>query len=104
MVNSYIEKDACCGCGACDNVCPAGCINMCPDEEGFYFPIINKEKCIQCGKCVKACPVLQIKEKRHRELKKPAAYACIASNEETRLQSSSGGGFRNCVEANMYKV
>ncbi len=93
MVNSYIEKDDCCGCGACDNICPSGCINMLPDEEGFYFPIINKEKCIQCGKCVKACPVLQVKKKRYRELKRPAAYACIASNEETRLQSSSGGGF-----------
>lgn len=54
-----IDKELCCGCEACRQICPLKSIQMVPDEEGFLYPIINKETCIECGQCRKVCPVLQ---------------------------------------------
>lgn len=56
MVN--LPKDQCCGCGACHNICPKGAILMCPDENGYVYPLINPEFCVDCGFCDKACPEL----------------------------------------------
>jgi formate hydrogenlyase subunit 6/NADH:ubiquinone oxidoreductase subunit I len=43
----------CCGCAACVNACPQGCINMKKDEEGFLHPIKDMSMCIDCGLCEK---------------------------------------------------
>ena len=51
----------CCGCAACEQVCPKHCIQMKPDEEGFLYPVIDTESCVDCGVCVKRCPVLSLK-------------------------------------------
>ena len=51
----YKENKDCCGCTACMNICPKGAIDMCEDEEGFKYPVINKDKCIECGLCKKIC-------------------------------------------------
>ena len=48
----------CCGCGACENVCPQSCIEMRRNGEGFLYPTVNVDKCIGCGMCEKSCPVL----------------------------------------------
>lgn len=53
-----IDKELCCGCEACCQICPLKCIEMISDEEGFLYPVINKETCIECGQCRKVCPVL----------------------------------------------
>ena len=37
------NKAKCCGCTACYSICPAKCILMVPDEEGFLYPIVEKE-------------------------------------------------------------
>jgi len=51
-----IQKDKCCGCGACFQVCPAKCIEMISDFDGFKYPMIDKKKCIDCGRCNSICP------------------------------------------------
>ena len=35
------SKSECCGCSACEQICPVGCIKMKEDEEGFLYPKID---------------------------------------------------------------
>lgn len=83
------KKSNCCGCYACENICPKNCINMKIDNEGFWYPEVNKIKCIDCNLCIKVCPVIQNLEKSKRII----AYACKSKNEYLRKVSSSGGIF-----------
>lgn len=85
------DKQQCCGCSACAQVCPKKCIAMQPDEEGFLYPQIDQAACIECGLCEKVCPMLQSPaEDTNRQ---PKAYAAYNKDETIRLQSSSGGVF-----------
>ena len=89
-----VNKKECCGCTACLHVCPAKCIVMQEDEEGFLYPIIDKEKCIQCHRCETVCPV------RHTDNlnTKTETYVGYSRDEEIRKQSSSGGIFSVIAE------
>ncbi|MBQ8688905.1 MAG: 4Fe-4S binding protein [Clostridia bacterium] len=60
----FERKEECCGCSACFSVCPRGAIEMCPDDCGFKYPVIDAEKCIYCGLCLKACPLKQSEDIR----------------------------------------
>lgn len=83
------EKKNCCGCAACANICPKNCILMQEDSEGFLYPNVQENKCVQCGACEKVCPVLNKKNK----VETNKAYVSYASQNEVRLNSSSGGIF-----------
>ena len=88
------NKADCCGCSACEEVCPKHCILLKPDKEGYWYPKINKEQCVDCGLCEKVCPVLTPQSERtplH-------VYAAINKNEEIRAQSASGGMFTLIAE------
>lgn len=52
----FNNKEECCGCSACEAVCPLGCIEMRKDYMGFLYPQIDYDKCSGCGKCVSVCP------------------------------------------------
>lgn len=82
------DKTLCCGCTACVTACPAQCIVMRRDREGFDYPVINSpDLCVECGKCEKVCPVLS-----PLQPKEPVeAYA--ARSQEYMDGSSSGGVF-----------
>lgn len=82
----------CCGCGACEQICPKHCITMARNEEGFLYPQIDHDACIKCGKCDKCCPVIQLNIKEN-ENKNILAHAAKSNNEEVRKNSSSGGLF-----------
>ena len=49
---STVDPEACIGCSACVNACPAGAIRL---VEGKAR--IDQEKCTNCGKCIEICPV-----------------------------------------------
>lgn len=84
-----IDKQSCCGCEACVQVCPKHYISFEEDLEGFRYPLVNREACIDCGLCEKICPVLKQEEKKEPQ----DCYAAKNNSEEELLASSSGGLF-----------
>lgn len=84
------DKYACCGCRACEHICPQKAIEMRADDEGFLYPIIDLDKCINCGICNKVCPI----EIGNTSIKKPVSiYAAQYQHNEILMNSSSGGIF-----------
>ena len=81
------DKSLCCGCTACMNACPAQCIVMRRDREGFDYPVANSDRCISCGKCETVCPVLNPPVPAE-----PEAVLAVRS-ERYVAESSSGGVF-----------
>ena len=49
------SKSDCCGCSACQYICPVDAITMRADSEGFFYPDINNDRCIGCNKCILFC-------------------------------------------------
>lgn len=92
MRKVYEERQDCCGCGACKDICPVGAIRMASDQEGFWYPQVDASRCIDCGRCEKVCPV------KHSEGTDPAGetlycFGGRAEEDGVREQSSSGGIF-----------
>ena len=85
------EKSQCCGCAACQQVCPKGCITMKPDEEGFLYPKVDKAACVDCHLCENVCPVLHSPEERTNENQR--GYLVQIKDERIRKESTSGGSF-----------
>lgn len=90
------DKSKCSGCYACLSACPRQCIVMQMDEEGFLYPEVDQTECTACGLCEKICPVLHSEKQEESEIL--SAYAAVNKNEETRMQSSSGGIFTLLAE------
>ena len=86
------EKKQCTGCAACYNICPTKSITMKEDKEGFKYPEINEGTCIKCGLCKKVCPILNKVDKSDKT-STPIVMAAWSKNQETRLDSTSGGIF-----------
>ena len=89
------NKADCCGCGACAQSCPKGCITMKKDGEGFLYPNVEAARCIECGLCERVCPILNKKTAGSGEVK---AYAAYATEDDLRGKSSSGGLFALLAE------
>ena len=89
-----INKEDCCGCSACVQICPKCCISMYEDNEGFLYPEINKDICVNCHLCENVCPVLH-QGNPHQTLR---TYAAKNKKEDIRSQSSSGGVFSLLAE------
>ena len=47
MIN-ITDKNQCCGCNACGDICPKNAITYNSDIEGFAYPVVNINKCIDC--------------------------------------------------------
>ncbi len=92
MLNYLKTKDdaQCCGCRACEQICPKSALSLQANSEGFLYPVLNEEQCVHCGLCEKVCPVMNrpdgdgIKE----------TYAIQNKQEHILSMSSSGGAFR----------
>ncbi|OUM20302.1 Coenzyme F420 hydrogenase/dehydrogenase, beta subunit C-terminal domain [Butyricicoccus porcorum] len=89
------DKRQCCGCEACMNACPNGCITMRADKEGFLYPEIEKQRCMDCGLCERVCPVIQVSADIPFEQN---AYVVQIKDEKIRRESTSGGSFSAIAE------
>lgn len=94
---NIVEKRNCCGCFACKEICPIGCIEMRADEEGFLYPRVDRDLCVHCGLCEQVCPVLHGGNDASEKF--PDGYAVIHGDDEIRLASSSGGAFSLLAES-----
>ena len=86
------NKKECCGCAACETICPQDAIGMHPDEEGFLYPEINNVRCINCGLCKKVC-AFKLKDKDDRNSTVIRQYAIKYKRNEIRKKSQAGGSF-----------
>lgn len=87
----YKEKEDCCGCKACANVCPEGAILFLDDEYGFSYSHIDAKKCIGCKRCVKTCDFQKsIGVAQNYPIK---SYAAVNKDNHILKKSSSGGAF-----------
>lgn len=85
----FESKNNCCGCSACEQICPKNAIKMTPDNEGFLYPEIDGSLCVECGACKNVCAFQNDYEKN----KSQKAYAVKHKDFDTRMTSRSGGVF-----------
>lgn len=85
----FDDKNDCCSCGACMNVCPKNAITMKEDEYGFTYPHVDEALCIECGACKRVCGYGKGAEKQ----KAHSVYAAAATDEKILRDSASGGAF-----------
>ena len=89
-----IDKEiglACTGCAACVNICSVNAVTLRADAEGFEYPSVDYDKCVMCKRCVTHCPSLTAVQPA--TLETPEVYAAWNTDEEVRVQSTSGGAF-----------
>lgn len=84
------NKSECCGCTACEQICPKSAIKMVQDSEGFFYPELETELCIGCNLCNQVCPLKNDISNNEFEQQ---IYAAIHNDQDVRLKSSSGGIF-----------
>ena len=90
-INAIGKYQNCCGCRACEQLCPTNAITIQPNEEGFIEPYIDEKKCIHCGLCLKRCP--QANRPKIEEFNKQEVYAAKNKEKQEQKESSSGGIF-----------
>lgn len=91
---TILNKQQCCGCGACSQKCPKHCITMKQDSEGFLYPEVDESSCIDCGLCEKVCHELNPYTQRQPQ----EVLAVISKDDNIRMKSSSGGVFSLLAE------
>lgn len=93
-------KEICCGCRACETICPQKCITMTEDEEGFYYPLKQDDLCTDCGLCESVCPSIHKEKIDYKESGNlPKAFMAINKDEAIVHNSASGGVFSAVANA-----
>lgn len=91
---STANKAVCCGCTACEQICPADAIHMEKDMEGFLYPVLDRQKCVECDQCSEVCPM----ENSAEQDEMIEAFAAVHVDEDVLRTSSSGGVFTAIAE------
>ncbi len=86
----YENKENCCGCSACMNICPKKAIVMKSDEEGFLYPDIDGQICVECGLCKKVCDF----QKEHIKTENDVPTYAVKAQDTVRKESTSGGMYK----------
>lgn len=94
---AYKITDLCCGCGACQAVCPKNAITVAKNDEGFISYNIDETLCVRCGKCKTVCPFSDITAP---SLKNAEAMFSVKSNSAEVLIHSSSGGIGHEIASN----
>lgn len=96
MILEKLERELCCGCAACHDICNHKAIQMKPNEEGFIYPHLINSKCTKCNLCDSVCPILNSNKSKYNI--EQESYAAQNNNTKTLLNSSSGGIFSAIAE------
>lgn len=83
----------CCGCSACQSICPQNAITMEPDILGFKYPKINYSLCTNCGLCEKVCVFTETKISEPYEKDFPIVFGARHKNINQITSSQSGAAF-----------
>ncbi len=87
-----IGYNNCCGCGACEAICPVNAVSMAPNLEGFLYPAIEKNKCIECNKCIDVCPIIHNVRKMEEDALN-RSFLFRSNYVDYQKESSSGAFF-----------
>ena len=85
------DKQNCCGCGACEQVCGVGALKMKADGMGFMYPDIDLARCTDCGACERICKFKG--EEIERASVPLKGYALKHKDRSEITRSQSGGAF-----------
>lgn len=91
MIEINDPKD-CCGCTACEAICPKDAITMVPDALGFKYPEVDLDKCIDCHLCEKVCAFHPDYDKS-LNLAQPDVYGARHKDMAEVATSRSGAAF-----------
>lgn len=91
MISVTDPKD-CCGCTACESICPVDAISMQPDAMGFLYPVADALKCTGCGMCDKVC-AFDGNYDKSRNFSEPLAFASRHRDMKEIAASQSGAVF-----------
>lgn len=83
----FSEKNQCCGCMACADICPQNAIHMNVDSEGFLYPEVSEELCTSCNCCKKVCPMTDIAPHA-----RPLKYFAAQAKDQTLREAGASGG------------
>lgn len=97
MIN-ITQKENCCGCNACGDICSKQAITFKTDNEGFWYPEVDMAKCVDCGLCEKVCPILQAEVIKKNDFETPKCFAAQNKNLESLFNSTSGSAFAGFSE------
>lgn len=87
--NNNLSK-ICCGCRACEAICPTNYINIKQNNEGFLYPFISQSSnCINCALCTKVCPIINVRDNNNVI----EAYGLTHKDIDVTNNSASGGAF-----------
>lgn len=84
-----INENECCGCEACESVCPKKAISIIQNSKGFFAAKVDKKLCVNCQLCDKVCPMVTLNKNPCINL----VYAIVNKDSQIVLNSSSGGVF-----------
>lgn len=87
-VKRFVKKELCCGCGACENICPTEALHMVRDREGFLYPKVDRSRCVHCSRCKEVCPI-----QKNLPIKSESQYFGVQAKREAIRYASSSGGF-----------
>ena len=89
------DSSKCCGCSACQAVCPHNAISMQPDRLGFPYPVVNADKCVDCGLCDAVCSFVPDVDAHVAVLEDAKIEVMAARHKDADVlaQSQSGGAF-----------
>ena len=86
------DKSNCCGCTACESICPKDAISMQPDDLGFLYPVVDENRCIDCHLCEKVCAFHENYDKS-LNLEAPIAFGARHRDIREIETSRSGAAF-----------
>ncbi len=91
------DEHECCGCGACEKVCPAHCIRMSLSADGFCYPVVDSKACLHCDECIRVCPFHHAGSTVGKSRPERCYYGWH-KDAAVRAQSTSGGAFSAIAE------